>query len=147
MPPMKSFVMQYGMYISWLQAIIATGSSLYLSEVLQWTPCILCWYQRILMYPLVIIILVGIYIKDKLLPYYVLALSIPGALMALYHYLLQKGVLPQEIAPCTLGASCEREYIGWFGFITIPLLSFAAFAVISIVTFLYFKYSQDNNLD
>ena len=144
---MKNLVKQYGIYLAWLQSIIATGGSLYLSEVLKWTPCILCWYQRILMYPLVIIIFVGIYLKDKKLPFYVLPLSVPGALMAAYHYLLQKGFLPEEVAPCTLGASCEREYICWFGFITIPFLSFVAFTVISVVTYLYFKYTQEKDLE
>lgn len=119
-------------YIAWIQTLIALFSSLYFSEIRHFTPCILCWYQRILMFPLVIIIAVGILKRDKKLYNYVLPLSILGLLIAFYQVLLQAGILPEKLAPCTLGVSCITKYISYFGFVTIPVLSFAAFAIITI---------------
>jgi len=116
-------------YLAWIQSIVATLGSLFFSEVLKWTPCLLCWYQRIFMYPLVFIIVIGILRKDKGLPFYVLPLSITGGLVALYHNLLQYGIIT---VPCTVGVSCVTRYSGWFGFITIPLLSLTAFLIITV---------------
>lgn len=127
------------LYLALLQSIVATLGSLYFSEVRHFTPCVLCWYQRILMYPLVLIISVGILRKDKNVFAYVLPMSILGSLVALYQVLLQNGVLPQSIAPCTLAASCETKYTGYFGFITIPLMSLTAFTVISLCMLIYRK--------
>ncbi len=104
---------------------------MYFSEIAHLPPCVLCWYQRILMYPLVLIIAVGILRKDKGLPFYVLPLSILGMGVALYQYLLQRGILPNSIAPCTLGVSCTTKYVEYFGFVTIPFLSLMAFGVIT----------------
>ena len=130
-------------YLALLQSIVATLGSLYFSEVRHFTPCVLCWYQRILMYPLVLIISVGILRKDKNLFAYVLPMSILGGFIALYQVLLQNGVLPQSIAPCTLAASCETKYTGYFGFITIPLMSLTAFTVISLCMLIYRKAIAD----
>ena len=120
-------------YIAWAQALAAFLGSLYFSEILKIPPCDLCWYQRILMYPLVFIIPVGIIRKDKRLPYYVLPLSIPGILVGFYQHLLQIAVIPSSFAPCTLGVSCATKYWSLFDFITLPLLSTAAFALITVV--------------
>lgn len=121
---------KYILYLAWLQSFIATLGSLYFSEVMKFTPCVLCWYQRILMYPLVLIIAVGILRKDKGIPFYVLPLSILGFIIALYHNLLYYGLISNAI-PCKLGVSCTIRYFAWFGFITIPLLSLIAFTVIT----------------
>lgn len=126
-------------YIAWVQAIVATASSLYLSEILHWTPCVLCWYQRILMYPLVILIAVGIYKKDKNLPYFVLPMTIIGMGIALFHYLLQIGIVPDAVAPCVSGVSCTTKFFMWLGFITIPFLSLTAFSIITVCMILFLK--------
>lgn len=125
------------LYLAWVQALVATLGSLYFSEILHFKPCILCWYQRILMYPLVIIIAVGILRKDKNLPYYVLPMSILGAGFALFHVLLQKGIIPENFTPCEVGVSCTTRYAGWFGFLTIPMLSLIAFLVITVCMYWY----------
>ena len=125
-----------------LQAIVATAVSLYFSEVLKFPPCVLCWYQRILMYPLVVILAIGIWKKDKNLPLFVLPLSIIGGFIAIYHNLLYYKIIPQSQAPCTLGISCTTKQIEWFGFVTIPLLSLAAFAAITILMLLFRKQSE-----
>jgi disulfide bond formation protein DsbB len=129
-------------YIAWIQSLTATMGSLYYSEIRHFTPCILCWYQRILMYPLVLIIAVGILRKDKNLPYFVLPMSILGGIIAFYHILLQKGILPESIAPCTIGASCLTKFTGYFGFITIPVMSFSAFLVITICMLIILKMEK-----
>lgn len=119
-------------YIAWIQTLIAVLSSLYFSEVRHFAPCILCWYQRIFMYPLAIIIPVGILRRDKKLYEYVLPLSILGLLVAFYQVLLGAGILSERLAPCTQGVSCTTKYVSYFGFVTIPVLSLAAFALITV---------------
>ncbi len=129
-------------YIAWTQAFLATVGSLYFSEVVEAQPCLLCWYQRILMYPLVVIIMVGIFRKDKGLPVYVLPFSVSGMILAFYQYLLQRGVFPEHLAPCSVGVSCFATYINWFGFVTIPFLSLVAFSVITVIMALLWKKKE-----
>lgn len=118
-------------YLAFSQALLATMGSLYFSEIAGFPPCILCWYQRICMYPIVILLAVGILRKDSNVPYYVLPFSISGIVIAFYHNLLYYNIIPESAAPCTLGISCTTKFIEWFGFVTIPLLSFLAFAIIT----------------
>jgi disulfide bond formation protein DsbB len=125
------------LHLAWLQATVATASSLYFSEIMDLPPCSLCWYQRIAMYPLVIILALGIRRRDRSLPAYVLPLSLIGLAIALYHNLLYYGILPESTAPCMLGVSCTTRTIEWLGFITIPLLSLVAFMVIILCMLLY----------
>lgn len=130
------------LYIAWLQVLAGMLMSLYFSEILKLPPCVLCWYQRIALYPLVVIIPVGILKKDKNLPLYVLPLSILGMVIALYHNLLYYGVIPENIDPCTAGVSCTTKLIEWFGFITIPLMSLAAFTLITVCMLVYRKIQK-----
>lgn len=132
----------YFLYLAWIQSIVAMAGSLYFSEVRHFTPCVLCWYQRILMYPLTLIIAVGIYRKDKNLPFYVLPLSIIGTIIALFHNLLYYKILPESAAPCTAGISCTTHFFAWFGFITIPLLSLIAFLIITACMLIYRKLNK-----
>lgn len=131
------------LYLAWLQSTVAMLGSLYFSEIAKFPPCVLCWYQRITIYPLVAIIMVGMFLKDKRLPIYVFPLSITGWLIALYHNLLYYKILPESIAPCVNGVSCTTKFIQWFGFITIPLLSFTAFTVINICMFVYWRLQKN----
>ncbi len=125
--------------IAWAMAFFSMVGSLFFSEVLKLPPCILCWYQRIFMYPLVFIIGVGIIKKDKHLPLYVLPLSIIGGLIALFHSLLQWKVIPDAIAPCAQGVSCTTVQINLLGFITIPSMSLAAFLIITACMWVVYK--------
>src|ERR1035437_10149773 len=124
-------------YLVWAVALISTAGSLAMSEIFHLTPCVLCWYQRILMYPLVLITGVGILRKQRDWVHYVLPLAAAGVLVALYHSLLQWGILPETIAPCTAYVSCVTKQIDWLGFITIPFMSFLAFSAIVIGTWAY----------
>lgn len=130
---------KYYLYVAWAQSLVAMLGSLFYSEIMHYTPCALCWYQRILMYPLVLIIAVGILRKDKKIYHYVLPLSILGMVVSSYHILLQKGLLPESLAPCVIGASCAIKYTGYFGFITIPVMAFTAFTVITCCMLLFKK--------
>ncbi|HYP51034.1 MAG TPA: disulfide bond formation protein B [Pyrinomonadaceae bacterium] len=118
-------------------ALLATVGSLFFSEVMNLPPCALCWYQRIATYPLVLVIGVGIVLRDRRMKYYALPLSLGGLAIAVYHKLLYYGVIPETAAPCTQGVSCTETQIEWFGFITIPLMSLAAFVVMSLCLFFY----------
>ena len=135
-------IKQFVLYSAWLQAFLATLGSLYFSEIRHFTPCILCWYQRILMYPLVLLIAVGIIRRDPKIYQYILPMSLLGLGISLYHILLQNGVIPEAIAPCAIGASCTVKYTGYLGFITIPVMSFTAFLVITICMFTLRKINQ-----
>ncbi len=124
-------VQRYGLYLGWLLALIATLGSLYFSEVRHFVPCTLCWYQRILMYPLVILLGIASYRQDRTIVPYILPLTLLGIGVALFHYLDQKipGFGPPGL--CNSGVPCSAQYIDWLGFISIPLLSLVAFTGIS----------------
>ncbi len=126
-------------------AIISILGSLFFSEILKFPPCVLCWYQRIFMYPLVPILAVGIWKKDKNIPFFVLPLSIAGTAISIYHNLLYYNMLPESTTPCTLGISCTTKQLELFGFITIPLLSLLAFLTITLLMFFYIKQTTGNN--
>ena len=145
-PTWSRAIRENALYVAWIQAVVATMGSLYFSEVMDLVPCVLCWYQRILMYPLVLVLTVGILRRDRGAWMYVLPLSALGLVIAVYHNLLYYGVLPEAAQPCRLGISCTTRQIEWLGFITIPLMSFAAFAVISMCMAIYLarKASSDD---
>ena len=117
-------------YIAWAISLTATIGSLFFSEVMEFPPCTLCWYQRIAMYPLVIIFFVG---KEKSLKD-VLSYSLPfvltGWIFSLYHNLLHYEIIPESAAPCQEGVSCSTVYIEIFNFLTIPMMALIAFSLI-----------------
>lgn len=125
-------IKKYALYAAWLQALVAMVGSLILSQVMHFPPCDLCWYQRIFMYPLTFVLGVGIIRKDKNVVFYSLPLSIIGLLIASYHILLQEGLIPQSLQPCGVSVvTCGAKYLTLFGFVTIPILSFVAFSIIT----------------
>jgi disulfide bond formation protein DsbB len=123
-------VRTYGIYFAWLVSLIATLGSLYFSEILGFIPCTLCWVQRILMYPLVILLGIASYRNDRGIIPYVLPITVLGAGISLFHYLKQKVPALSEVAACKVGVPCEQMYINWFGFVTIPFLALVAFLLI-----------------
>src|SRR5688572_24240976 len=92
----EAYLRKYLAHVAWAQTIIATSGSLVFSEVMGYVPCALCWYQRILMYPLVIIIAVGILNLDDGVRKYVLPLSFIGYVIAFYHNFLYFGFVSEE---------------------------------------------------
>jgi disulfide bond formation protein DsbB len=127
----RTFWQEYGPYLAFGAALAAMLGSLYYSQVVGFVPCTLCWYQRIAMYPLTVITLVGILKQDDQLPDYVLPLSVIGMGLSTYHYLIQLGVFPHP-AVCTVGVPCNLRYVNYFGFVTIPLMALTAFAIITV---------------
>lgn len=124
-------------YAAWVVALVATAGSLFFSEVMELPPCVLCWYQRIAMYPLVLVIGVGIVMRDARWKYYALPLALAGLAVSVYHNLLYYGLIPESITPCREGISCTTVQIEWLGFITIPLMALTAFVLITIFTLFY----------
>ncbi len=117
-------------FLVWLTALIATLGSLFFSEVMNFPPCILCWYQRICMYPLVLIFGVGLLLDDESCLKFSIPQVVVGWCIAFYHNLLYYKWIPENLAPCKKGISCTSIHIEWLNFITIPLLSFTAFSII-----------------
>lgn len=107
--------------------------SLFFSEVMGLQPCVLCWYQRIFMYPLVAIFLVGLFPFDKAVVRYALPITIIGWCFAIYHYLLYTGYIPEGLQPCSQGVSCADINLELFGFITIPMLSILSYTAIFVL--------------
>ncbi len=123
------------LFAAWLIATVSMLGSLFFSEVMGFAPCVLCWYQRIFMYPLVITLAIGMFPVERGVLKYSLPLAIMGWFVALYHTLLYEGVIPESIQPCRQGVSCTEVYIELFGFVSIPMLSLIAFTIIIALLF------------
>ncbi|GGA21958.1 disulfide oxidoreductase [Psychrobacillus lasiicapitis] len=124
---------------AWITSIIAMVGSLFFSERMGFIPCTLCWYQRILMYPLVLFLGIAFYRNDREIYTYILPISIIGIVMSSYHYALQKIPSMHEFSSCTSGVPCTGQYINWFGFVTIPFLALIAFIFITIMMLILWK--------
>ena len=127
----KSDLVLFG---AWVVACIATLGSLYLSDYLGYEPCKLCWYQRILMYPLTVLLGIAYFRGDTGVRTYVLPLAGIGGAISTYHVIIQRIAASRASAPSGGTAcgrvSCENDYLNWFGFITIPMLALIAFIMI-----------------
>lgn len=136
-------VMEQAMFASWGISLIATAGSLFFSEVLKYIPCELCWYQRIMMYPLVILLGIASAKKDYRMSCYVSVLSSIGGLISLYHYLIQKVPALHDLGSACGIVPCNTDYINWFGFITIPFLALIAFILISVLQMVVIKQAKE----
>lgn len=123
----SAWVLVFG---GWLVAGASTLGALFFSEVMELPPCVLCWYQRIFMFPLALLLPLGLFPFDRRIVRYGLVLAVGGAAIALFHVMLVAGYIPEGIKPCTHGVPCTEVQIEWFGFVTLPLLSLVAFALI-----------------
>jgi disulfide bond formation protein DsbB len=120
-------------------AVLAMGGSLYYSEVAHYQPCVLCWYQRIAMYPLVLLLGIAAFRRDIGIRIYAIPLAAIGALIATYHYLLEWGIVPDSGA-CVVGIPCTQVWFRQFGFISLPFLALTAFLL--IIAFLLIPYRR-----
>ncbi len=121
------------LFFCWLLVAAATLGSLFFSEVMELPPCSLCWVQRIFMFPLAIILLFGLFPFDPQVVRYALPLAAIGGAVALYHLLLQAGLIPESAAPCRQGVSCAEAQVEIFGFVSIPMLSLLVFASVAVL--------------
>lgn len=136
---------KYGLLFSFIVATTATLGSLFYSEIAGFEPCKLCWFQRIFMYPQSILLGMAVWKKDKNIVNYGIVLSGLGALIALYHYLLQLGLVP-SIACSAIGysISCSQRFVMNFGYITIPMMSLTAFLMMLFFLITY-KIANKNS--
>lgn len=131
-------VWRNGRILAFSVALTATLGSLFYSEVAGFEPCKLCWYQRVLMYPQVILLGIAIIRNDPAVNKYIYALCGIGTVIAGYHYFLQRTKI--EILPCSAvgySASCSNVFTMQFGYITIPLMALTAFIAIALFLKLY----------
>jgi len=120
-------------FLAFLISLIATLGSLFFSQIMNFIPCSLCWYQRIFMYPLVFLFLINLLFPDDKIVKYTFPLVLIGWSISIYHNLLMYKIIPEDLSPCVQGVPCSTVYINWLGFITIPLLSFFAYTIILIL--------------
>jgi len=130
-------------FICWLIAMAALFGSLFFSEVMGLKPCVLCWWQRIFIYPLAVLFLVGMLTQgdkaDRSVVRYTLPLAIIGLGFAIYHYLVYSGFIPESLQPCSKDLSCAEINLQLMGFVTIPMLSIFAYSTIIILLLIYRK--------
>jgi disulfide bond formation protein DsbB len=122
----------YELWLAFVVASIATGGSLFFSEIAHFVPCELCWYQRICMYPLSITTLLAALGADRRAARYLFPLPIVGASVSVYHLLVENQVV-SEAQTCKISApgGCALKWINEFGYMTIPTLALTGFALIT----------------
>lgn len=128
--------------LTWLLATTATLGALFIGEVMGMTPCVLCWYQRIFMFPIAIILGIACFTDDRRGAVYALALAMGGLAMAGYHTLLVAGLIPKAWVPCSAGVSCADQKLEILNGIQIPWLSLAAFMALVILLVVYLRKSS-----
>lgn len=124
-------------------SLIATLGSLYFSEVRGFVPCTLCWYQRILMYPIVLISGVALFQKNARIALTTAVFSVIGGSISLYHYGIQKLSFLSDSAPACGNVPCTGQYVNYLGFITIPFLALIAFVLILITSLFILKWQKE----
>ena len=129
----------------WVVSLVATLGSLYFSEIRGYIPCTMCWFQRIFMYPIVIITTVAVIQKNARIALTTAVFSVIGGCISLYHYGVQKIDFLTESAPACGLVSCTGQYINWLGFITIPFLALTAFILIAITSFYMIRQLKEEN--
>jgi len=128
---LRGAIWGYELWAAFVVSSIATGGSLFFSEIAGFVPCELCWFQRICMYPLSIITLLAAIRGDFRVARYILPLPIVGACVSVYHLLVENGVVGQSSA-CLVSApgGCATKWINEFGYMTIPTLALTAFVLL-----------------
>lgn len=128
----RRFVTGHGQRAMFAVAAIAMAGSLYYSNVVGFTPCDLCWYQRIAMYPLAVLLGVTVVSRGRLEPKYIVAMAGIGLAISIYHYQLQ--LFPEQQEFCTSSSvSCTGKYVNQFGFVSIPFMAGSAFLTVLLL--------------
>jgi len=135
---LRELLWGYELWLAFLVSAIATGGSLFLSEVANFVPCELCWFQRIFMYPLAITTFLAAIYNDHRAARYLLPLPAIGGIVSIYHLLVENGVV-EETQACLVSApgGCATKWIDEFGYVTIPTLALTAF----VLTFAFLLFA------
>jgi disulfide bond formation protein DsbB len=131
------------LFVVWVLVTTASLGSLFFSEVMGVPICTLCWYQRIAMYPLVLILAIGLLPYDPRVLRYATGFAAVGWLIALFHVLLVAGIIPSSVQPCVQGIPCSDTHISLLGFLNIPTLSLLTFTVIGLL--LFYTYRMESS--
>jgi disulfide bond formation protein DsbB len=120
-------------WLAWVVALVATLGSLYFSEIADFVPCRLCWFQRIAMYPLAAVLLVAAVRRDHRAAFaYGIVFPVAGAIVSIYHLYIEAN--PEaESASCKVGVPCSVKWIDEFGYVTLPMLALTAFLTIAVL--------------
>ena len=137
---LKTFIQKYAHVLTLIIAISATLGSLYYSEIANFLPCDYCWYQRIAMYPIPILIVTSLLTKNSLNGLYIIILAGLGLLISIYHYQLQ--LFPEQSNFCSIAAPCQSKWVEEFGFVSIPFMAASAFLAILILQFTLMKFGK-----
>ncbi len=124
---------------AWLVAMAATLGALFIGEVMLMTPCTLCWYQRIAMFPMAVVLGMACYSDDRRGAEYAFPLALCGVALSGYHCLLVAGLVPKAWIPCGPGVSCADQKLDILNGIQIPWLSLAAFSTVAILLVTYLR--------
>lgn len=121
-------------FLAWIVALASSLGALFIGEVLGQKPCVLCWFQRAFMFPLAVVLGLGLWWQDRAVGRYGIVLALVGGAVSLWHLGLYADLLPARIQPCTAtGPSCTDDNQLVFG-VPIPLLSFLAFGLIATLS-------------
>jgi len=130
------------LWLAWLVALVSTAGSLFYSEVIGFEPCRLCWFQRIFMYPMSVVLLVGAWRKEAATRLHALPLALIGVCISIYHYLVQ--IYPSiEGGSCDPNNPCSMRYVEGFGFVSIPFMAGAGFTLIAVLLWFYAKAKEE----
>lgn len=131
--PWSSQLRSSALGLAWLVAAVATAGSLYYSEVVGFEPCRLCWYQRIAMYPLTVVLGIAAVVRDVGVRRYVVPVAGLGLAVSAYHVLIQRIPSLASSASCSAEAPCTAAYVSEFGFVTIPVMAGAGFLAVILL--------------
>ncbi len=140
-PDAVSSIGPSALWIAWVVAAVATLGSLVYSEAIHFLPCRLCWFQRIAMYPMSVILLVGAIRKEAQVRFYALPFALGGLAISIWHYLTQ--TFPSlEGSSCDPLNPCSAKYVDMFGFVSIPFMAGAGFTLIAVLLAFYVRASN-----
>lgn len=144
--PFVSFFSRRSLLVGFVISLLATIGSLTYSDVIGYAPCVLCWFQRIFMYPQIILMGIAVRLGDRLMHIYGLVLSIIGGTLALWHYLGQLGFGSLPCSAVGYSVSCAERFVMQYGFITIPMMALSAFLLMSLSYGLSIIASRDSQV-
>jgi len=116
--------------LAWIVATVTTLGSLYYSEIANFVPCRLCWYQRICMYPLAVILLIGLLLRDRRVRWYAAPFVVVGAPLSLYHWLVERVEFFAKSSSCSAEAPCTVPWFQELGYVTLAFMALSAFLLI-----------------